>query len=359
MDEAANSQRAIIWFLWKEGARPIDIVNRLSAVFGNSACSQRTIYRWIDHFKNGRETLQDDLRSGRPNTSTNGLLIQLVKEMILQDRRVTVREISSQLSISVGSTEEIIHDYLGLNKISARWVPRLLTMVHKQNRVKACKANRKLLKAYGEDFWDRLITVDETWLPFFNPETKQQSKQWRKPQEGAPTKAMAVPSVSKVMITVFWDCEGIILIDYLPRGATINAEYYASLLEGPLRDALRKKRPGKLSAKPILQHDNARPHTARLTMEAVKRLGWELLPHPAYSPDLAPSDYHLFGELKKPLRGIHYADQNDLKCDVQKWVRSTPKQFFETGLRKLVERWDKCIKLRGDYVEKCNNNDDD
>jgi transposase len=58
-----------------------------------------------------------------------------------------------------------------------------------------------------------------------------------------------------------------------------------------LRRALRDKRPGRNI---IILHDNARLHAARLTSEAIAKIGWEVLPHPSYSPDLTPSDYHLF-----------------------------------------------------------------
>jgi histone-lysine N-methyltransferase SETMAR len=154
------------------------------------------------------------------------------------------------------------------------------------------------------------------------------------------------------MITVFWDCEGIILIDYLPQGRTINADYYSDLLKGPLHEALKKKRCRKLHLRPLLQQDNARPHTARRTIDVIAELKWELLPHPPYSPDLAPSDYHLFGELKKPLRGIHFDSLKAVQKAVNNWVSSTPEKFFENGLKKLIKHWYKCIELKGDYVEK-------
>lgn len=88
-------------------------------------------------------------------------------------------------------------------------------------------------------------------------------------------------------------------------------------------------------------------------MTAIGELGWELLPHPPYSPDLAPSDFHLFAELKKPMRGKRYDSLKEVKKDLKKWIDSTPKQFFETGLRQLVSRWQKCLELRGNYVEEC------
>ena len=99
-------------------------------------------------------------------------------------------------------------------------------------------------------------------------------------------------------------------------------------------------------------HDNARPHTANKTVETINHLGFEVLEHPAYSPDLAPSDYHLFGPLKNASRGRRFSTDNEVREAVHKWLRDQPKTFFLEGIRKLVDRWTKCIEKEGDYVEK-------
>jgi histone-lysine N-methyltransferase SETMAR len=119
-----------------------------------------------------------------------------------------------------------------------------------------------------------------------------------------------------------------------------------------LKRAVRRKRSGLHNDQILLQHDNARPHAALRTQEAIQKLGWTVLPHPPYSPDLAPSDYHLFGKLKEFLRGNHYASVDDVKHGVQTWIKQTPATFFEKGIMDLVPRWQKCIAGDGDYVEK-------
>lgn len=144
--------------------------------------------------------------------------------------------------------------------------------------------------------------MDETWIHTYSLGTKLQSQHWCFEGQPPPLKAKVFPSAGKVMATVFWDTEGIVLIDYLPKGQTITSEYYASLLTNDVRNALRRKRSGKLSRKPLLLQGNARPHTAKLTTTTLRDLGCDILPHPPYSPDLAPSDYHLFGEMKSALR---------------------------------------------------------
>jgi len=80
------------------------------------------------------------------------------------------------------------------------------------------------------DFVHRFITIYETWIHHYRPESKQQSKQWTEARCSAPKKARSVPSAGKVMASVFWDAEDILFIDYLEKGETIIGEYYSSLL---------------------------------------------------------------------------------------------------------------------------------
>ena len=87
-------------------------------------------------------------------------------------------------------------------------------------------------------------------------------------------------------------------------------------------------------------------------MDAVERNGYELIPHPAYSQDLAPSDYFLFPNLKKDIRGRHFQSNEDVMPAVEEWVRDKDPGFFRSGLMALEHRWSKCIILEGNYIEK-------
>ncbi|GBM23466.1 hypothetical protein AVEN_181581-1 [Araneus ventricosus] len=93
-----------------------------------------------------------------------------------------------------------------------------------------------------DEFLCRYITVDETWIHYYTPETKEQSKQWVFKGDPSPKKAKTLKSTNKVMATVFWDARGIIYFDYLAKGQTINGEYYASLLHR-LSEQIKKKHP--------------------------------------------------------------------------------------------------------------------
>jgi histone-lysine N-methyltransferase SETMAR len=174
--------------------------------------------------------------------------------------------------------------------------------------------------AEGEAFLSRIITVDETWVHQFEPETKRQSMEWHHPQSPRKKKFKTAPSAGKVMVTVFWDCDGVILVAVMPRGATINSEAYINTLN-KLKKRFQRVRPSKDAAEMLLQHDNSRPHTSLRTWEHITKMGWTVLPHLPYSPDLAPSDFHLFGSLKDALRGTHFEDDNSVIEAVRKWLR--------------------------------------
>jgi len=98
--------------------------------------------------------------------------------------------------------------------------------------------------------------------------------------------------------------------------------------------------------------DNARPHVAARTMDTIQKLKWNVLPHPPHSPDLAPSDYHIFGPLKEHLDGKSFRNNEEVIQDVKEWLHWQPKDFVLSGIRKLPDRWRKCIANQGDYVEK-------
>jgi len=88
------------------------------------------------------------------------------------------------------------------------------------------------------------------------------------------------------------------------------------------------------------------------TVDTLRALKFEVLKHPPYSPDLAPSDLHLFGPMKEHMWGQKFANDSEVMEAVQSWLKATPKSFFLEDIRKLVDRWTKCVAKQGDYVEK-------
>jgi len=174
--------------------------------------------------------------------------------------------------------------------------------------------------------------------------------EWRHSGSPSPQNFRVQKSSGKVLASIFWDQEGILLIDYLPKGQTINAEYYSSLLV-QLKDILKKKHSGKFTEVFLLLHDNAPAHRALASQKKLPYLGFQYLDHPPYSPDLAPSDYHLFPGLKKQLKSRHFSSDAEVITAAETWLDGQISNFIPSGLQKLEQRAKKCIELRGEYVE--------
>lgn len=346
-------QRIVIEFLVAEKETVANIHKRLCAVYKCSAVDRSTVSRWVQRIKAAesvRVELHDLPRSGRVASATSTDMLNRADAIIRKDRRITSQQLALQLTVSKGSAIAIFKT-LGYSKICARWVPRCLTNDHRVQRKTFCSELLERFGVEGEMFLSKIVTGDETWAHYYEPETKMQSIEWHHPQSPKRKKFKTSPSAGKVMITVFWDIDGVILVDVMTRGETINSTAYINTLT-KLKNRFHRVRPNKPSADLLLQHDNARPHTSLVTREAINKFGWTVLPHPPYSPDLAPSDFHLFGPLKKFLRGTHFDNDEDVIRAVKKWLREQDKTWYKRGIHDLVSRWRKAIRLDGDYVEK-------
>ncbi|UYV67192.1 hypothetical protein LAZ67_4004295, partial [Cordylochernes scorpioides] len=300
----------------------VNIHPNLVSVYGEGSMSILMVCRWRSWFLEGQKNVRDDERSGRPVLLRNNAAVAAVRNVVEADRRVTIDEIMIRLppGIEIGrsSIGTIMPDVLNFRKVCARWVPRLLSENHRQQRMEAARAFLEMHRRDGDQLFSRIVTGDESWVHHSTPETKRQSMVWKKPEESAPKKAKVTISAGKVMAIVFWDCKGVLLVDYLPPNTTVNAARYCEVLT-KLRAAIKRKRSGLLSRKVLLVHDNARPHAARKTQTLLENFKWEIFTHPPYSPELAPSDFHLFPALKLHFGGKHFANDDEVQAEANHW----------------------------------------
>ncbi|UYV67655.1 hypothetical protein LAZ67_5001500 [Cordylochernes scorpioides] len=270
----------------------------LTVAYGEATLGRKNVYRWNKMFSEGREDVNDEERAGRPSTSTTDEKINEVEKMILANRRITHRmNIANEMLDSV------------------RYDPNLL---------------------------QRVITGDEAWVYGYDVETKAQSSQWKLPHEPRPKKARQVRWNVKVLLTVFFDCRGVVHHEFLPQGRTVNKEYYLQVMRN-LCKAICQKRPDLWKNKNwLLHHDNAPAHTSLL---------------PPYSPDLAPCDFFLFPKLKRPMKGRRYATLDEIKTASKEELKKILKNDFLKCFEDWKNRWHKCIISHGDYFEGGQNRD--
>lgn len=269
---------------------------------------------------------------------------------MLADRKVKLNEIAKTIGISKERVGHIIHECLHMRKLCARWVPRFLTIDQKDQRVRLSTANLALFNRNKKDFLRRFVTMDETWIHHYTPESNRQSAEWLLPGESRPKRPKTQQSAGKVLASIFWDSQGILFIDYLEHGKTINKQYYCALLDR-LDTEIKAKRPHMAKKKVLFHQDNAPAHSARDTTDKLKELRYELVPHPPYSPDLAPSDYFLFPRLKMWLSGKRFYSNEEVELETNAYFEGLDAQHYKSGIEMLEDRYNKCITLDGDYVE--------
>lgn len=342
--------RVLIYHCYLMGKNTVAAQQWLEKCYPDSAPSKATICYWISEFKRGRTDTEDLPSTGRPKEAVVPENIEKTLKIIMGNRKVKLLEIANILKISEGSVFTIIHEHLGMKKLFSKWVPRLLTMEQKQQRVDDSKLCLAMFTRNKPEFLRRYITMDETWIHHFTPESNRQSAEWKASDESRPLRPKTQQSAGKVMASVFWDSKGIIFIDYLEHGKTINSDYYIGLLERLKAEVAVKRK--HLARKKILFHqDNAPCHKSFKTMEKICELGFELLPHPPYSPDLAPSDYWLFSDLKKTLRGKRYGTDEEVIAETEAYFEGKDKSFYKSGIERLEKRWNDCIASKGDYFD--------
>lgn len=337
--------RIVIKYFVSKGLTATKIKNVLDFTLEDSAPSFSTVKKWAAEFKRGRSSIFDDKRSGRPKTATTEEIIKKIHNVVLNDRRLKLRELAAIAKISEERAYNILAEHLHLKKFLTQWVPRSLTIDQKRIRMNVSRECLDMFKHNSTNFLRRFITFDEILIYLYTPETKQ-SRQRLKGSESAPKKVKTVPSPRKIMAIIFWDSQGVVLIDYVEKGKT-NKKYYATLLE-QLNDAIKAKRPRKKRV--LFHHDNAPAYTSSIAVAKLHELGFELLPHATYSPDLAPSDFFLFPNLQKWLAGKKFILNAEIITEVNTYFEGLGESYYTEGIKQLEYRWSKCIELKGDYV---------
>jgi len=335
--------RTVIKFFFLQGKVPKEIHAILTETLGEHAPSYATIKNWVAQFKCG-DFSRDAPRPGWPKTVTTPEIIDQMHELILEDCWISSKSIAEQLRISREWVGSIIHEDLDMQKLSTKCAQKCLNTDQKCQR---CQSSEQLLELFRRDpknFLSRLVTMDETSLYHYDPETKQQSMEWWHSGSPHPQKFWVQKSAGKFLTLIFWDQDGILLIDYLPKGQTINTEYYSSLLV-QMKDILKEKCRGKVTKRVLFLH-NALAHQALATQKKLAYLGFQCLDHSPYSPDLPPLEYHLFPGLKKQLKGRHFSFDAEVTAARETWLDRQPYEFFLSGLQKLQQQAKKCIELR-------------
>jgi [histone H3]-lysine36 N-dimethyltransferase SETMAR len=334
------------------GIEPIVISKELNDVFKDQAPSYSTVARWCKLFREGRDSLEDDPRSGRPISETVPANIERVRHVIDEDPFSTYDDIQAETSLCRNTIQHIIHDHLKLRKITSRWVPHELSVKNRNERVRICKEN---LAKFEEDKWRvcDIITGDESWFYHRRVGRKQSNASWVAEGQNPRTVVRQGRYEPKTMFTIFFRTTGVVHISYLDEGKTIDHKTYINSCIKPIIKILNKQRP-TLGCKNLkFHHDNAKPHVHKSVITCLKTNNFIIMEQPPYSPDLAPSDFWLFDYIKQRLQD--HSSAQSLANQISEIVKAIPLHEFKKTFEKWLERMRLCIKHKGDYFEHLQN----
>ncbi|QQP39327.1 Mariner Mos1 transposase [Caligus rogercresseyi] len=311
--------------LAKARKTPKEIKTMVDTAFEVNSISQSQIYRISALVKAGKDSSDKRSTNGRRKVRTDDF-IEAVRVYVEADRRVTMEELAIKFETSISTIFHVLLDDLGLSIKSARWIPKMLTEDHKMKRVRCAKAFLKLNFELGLGFPDKIVTMEETSVSFFTPESKRGSSVNNQGRNRW-FSASSTTAATSVTTAVFKDVMNMFLKKF------------------------KEKRPELAKRDWYFHFDNAPCHKANSTKEFLAKKGIKVIDHPPYSPDLAPADFFYFPVMKKMLEGVEIVDKS-----VQKeWTRvgrAIPEDRFREAFRKWVERWEKCIRIGGNNVEK-------
>ncbi|XP_015189019.1 PREDICTED: histone-lysine N-methyltransferase SETMAR-like [Polistes dominula] len=312
------------------GKNATQAAKRICDVYGHDAVSVRVAQSWFKRFQSGNVDVKDAPRSGRPITEK----VDEILEKVEQDRHISSHDIGKELNIDHKTVLNHL-EKAGYKKKLDVWVPYNLTVKNLMDRIFICES---LLKRNEiEPFLKRLITGDEKWI------TLQQS-------ESSKTVIKSEFASSKVMLCVWWDWKGIVYYELLSPGQMIDSNLYCQQLD-KVHQAIEIKRPELINSEGIVfHHDNARSYTSLETHQKLRGLGWEVLMHPPYSPDLAPSDYHLFRPLQSSLNGVKLTSKEACENQLLQFFAQKSQQFYTDGIMILPQKWQKVIDQNGIYL---------
>jgi len=174
---------------------------------------------------------------------------------------------------------------------------------------------------------------------------------WRRDGEDAALIPRPDRHGKKRMLCIFWSMYGPVHWELLPPRTSVNSALYINQLSIVNQTIQLWRAGGHWQGPLIFHHDNAPPHHSYATINYINtELHWTVLPHPPYSPDIAPSDYHLFKSLKNFLRGRRFTEDAEVEQAVRDYLTTKMNtNFFRKGIRQLPSRWRKVVETHGNY----------
>ena len=338
-----ETKRGIIWFCFKIGMTQTQALDNLIAVYGQEAPSLSTISNWYRNFSEGKIVLEDEEKPGRPPIPNAA---EEIRTFLNKFPYSSARQISIATGISKTRVLGVLHDELHLHHFMVRWVPHSLSDLQKSNRVEICRQlliELKIMTPTGRSY---IMTSDESWFLLNNP----YHSKWAIDQKSAGSRPRTTIGSEKSLLAIFWSFTGFYYVHAVPEGSRYNSDFIIDSLLPGIEEKISETRPVLRMAKTKLHWDNARPHIAAKTLEQLAARNVILLPHPPYSPDVAPSDFFLFGYLKNCIEGMVFQDSDELVSTIWELLIAIPQETLDRVFIEWIVRLETVVANGGEYI---------
>jgi histone-lysine N-methyltransferase SETMAR len=328
-------------FFWIQ-SRSINFVHQqLVEAYHSHAPSRATVARWLHDFSEGRTSLEDEERSGRPKESA---MEKEVEELVEEDPTRSNRDIAATIGISPTTVQRILHEELHIGRRPLKVVPYFLSPEQRAERVTTARLMLSYLNPLQAHHLPYLWTQDESWILFKNPPRSILTKL----DEPRVESLRPTCHGQKVMISLIWNFDGLWAMTVLPRGKGFTRDFMINNVVADWEAVVKTVRPVLGVAGSLLHLDNAPTHKIddELSKKKVTRI-----PQPPYSPDLSPCDFHLFGYIKEVLQGQEFDTVAQLRCQIDILMIAFNREARREVFRAWKARLERCIMTGGARVE--------
>ena len=327
-------QQAKIRSLIGKNWMPKAIADEIVRIHGSLVYTEKTIAYYRQKYLRKRRGNAVKTR-GRPRR--NDVQVKIIR-LRQEGTRVSIRRTAKLLKeprMTVYRNMKALGGELDQVKMN----PHVLTTAQKAVRIRL--AGDLLLLLRDKKKWPRIITGDESWI-YLNNFGKSE---WLLPGEEPTIGSKKNIGDKKLLLIVFFSTSGIHYSEFLPEGEKVNPQVMCSVLSS-ISGVLKTD-----ATHPIWVHmDNARPHRAKTTQNKRLELHIQEAPHPPYSPDLAPSDFYLFGYLKGAISGSCFSCFEEMQQRVTDEITNISPKILRSVFNNWIRRLENCISNGGEYV---------
>ncbi|KAL0130804.1 hypothetical protein PUN28_002426 [Cardiocondyla obscurior] len=314
----------------------------LVETYGDYALSETTCRDWFRRFKNDDFDVEDKARSGAPKKFED----EELQALLQQDSGQTLTELGESLGVDHSTIWKRLKALEMIQK-QGHWLPHQLKQRDIEKRFFTCE--QLLQRHRKKGFLYSIVTGGQKWVHYDNPKKR---KGTNRPTQPSTSSTNPNSHGSKILFCIWWDHLGVIYYELLKPNEIITADRYKQQLM-QLNEVLKEKRPQyqQRHNKVIFQHGNVRPHIVKSAKIYLESLKWEVLPHVPYSPDITPSDFHLFRSMAHGLAEQDFQSCEEVKTWINAWIESKDESFFQRGIEMLPERWEKVVASDGQYFQ--------